>query len=196
MEEASTQEPSARAKAGEAARLARIAAGDADAFAAWLREAEPRLRASLRSFATQVDVEAVVQETLLRAWQLAPRVEVDGRGESLLRVAIRVGRNLAIDEARRARSVSLPSVEEDEDPPRPPDPFLRARIERCRGELPKKPGLALAARLAHGGRRAEAEIAKELGMRTNTYLQNLARARRFLLDCLERLGVPRAEVTS
>jgi len=48
--------------------LPAIVAGDAQAFAAWLAGAEPRIRASLRGFAAQVDVEAVLQETLLRVW--------------------------------------------------------------------------------------------------------------------------------
>jgi hypothetical protein len=74
-----------------------IVAGDDRAFAAWLAGAEPLLRHSLRSFATTVDVEVVLQETLLRAWQFAPRVTRDGGGNSLLRYALRTGRNLAID---------------------------------------------------------------------------------------------------
>ena len=56
-----------------------ILAGDSSAFATWMAGAEPRLRASLRSFAVQVDTEAVLQETLLRVWQVAPRFVPDGR---------------------------------------------------------------------------------------------------------------------
>jgi RNA polymerase sigma-70 factor (ECF subfamily) len=177
------------------ARLEAIAAGDVDAFADWLAEAEPIVRRSLRTFAARVDVEAVMQETLLRAWQLAPRVLKDGRQDGLLRLSLRVAHNLAIDEARRAAKAELTPEPLDDAPtdpgdaPAAPDPFLRARIERCAGELPKKPRAALDARLARSGVERPADIAATLGMRTNTYLQNLARARRLLEACLARLGV-------
>ena len=46
--------------AAEDGLLAGISAGDARAFARWLALAEGRLRASLRPFASRVDVEAVV----------------------------------------------------------------------------------------------------------------------------------------
>ena len=50
--------------------LPRIAARDEEAFVDWMRSAEHRIRDSLRSFAARVDVEATVQETLLRVWQM------------------------------------------------------------------------------------------------------------------------------
>ena len=64
-------------------------AGDKDAFAAWLAGAERPVRISLRSFAVKVDTEAVLQEALLRVWQVAPRVRPDGRSNALLRFALR-----------------------------------------------------------------------------------------------------------
>src|SRR4051812_17702277 len=83
--------------------LARIVLRDPQAFAAWLAGAEPCVRSRLRSFAGVVDVEAVVQDSLLRVCQVAPRLVPDGRPNALLRLAMRIARNLAIDEARRAR---------------------------------------------------------------------------------------------
>ena len=85
--------------------LPAIVAGDADAFGRWVAGAEARLRFSLTHLAARLDVEALVQETLLRVWQTASRIEVrpEGGGESSLRYAIRVARNLAISELRRAR---------------------------------------------------------------------------------------------
>lgn len=59
--------------------LPAILAGDVDAFGYWVAGAEARLRNSLRHFAAVVDTEAVVQETLLRVWQVAPRFVSDGR---------------------------------------------------------------------------------------------------------------------
>jgi len=90
--------------------LPAISAGDAAAFARWLASAEDRLRGSLRSFAERVDVEAVLQEALVRVWQLAPRVVPDGRPHALLRLAIRIARNLAVSDLRRSR---LEPVEAD-----------------------------------------------------------------------------------
>src|SRR5262245_66019536 len=87
-----------------------IALGDEDSFAAWIAGAEGPLRRSLRRFAAAVDTESVVQETLLRIWQVARRCEPDGRPNSLLRLAFRIARNLAVDETRRRRGV-LPTGE-------------------------------------------------------------------------------------
>jgi RNA polymerase sigma factor (sigma-70 family) len=175
-----------------------IARGDAQAFARWLAGAELRVRESLRSFAAQVDVEAVLQETLLRVWQVAPRVERDGRSDSLLRLAIRIARNLAIDELRRRRptpiddSELLANLEADTtqlQASAPIDPMLRTQIVKCRDELPKKPAAALTARLEAAGGRADDELAAELGMKINAFLQNFTRARRMLAECLRRAGV-------
>src|SRR5690606_14601871 len=66
--------------------LAAIVAGDTRAFGRWLAGAEAPVRDSLRSFARVVDVEAVLQEALLRVWQVAPRFEPDGRPNGLLRL--------------------------------------------------------------------------------------------------------------
>jgi RNA polymerase sigma-70 factor (ECF subfamily) len=176
--------------------LAAIAAGDANAFGRWLAGAEPVVRRSLRPFAARVDVEAVVQETLLRAWQVAPRVEPDGRPNGLLRLALRAGRNLAIDEVRRAGSRlaargdpdDLPELA-DESAPAAPDPLLRQVIAGCWEKLPPQPSTALRARLDGAGGEPDGALAERCGMRLNTFLQNVARARKHLLACLAAHGV-------
>jgi RNA polymerase sigma-70 factor (ECF subfamily) len=174
--------------------LPAIAAGDADAFARFVAGAETRVRESLASFAAVIDVEAIVQECLLRVWQVAPRVEPDGRSNSLLRFSIRVARNLAVSETRRRRvDPALTSrlereVIDDACEPAVSDPLLREVIARCREKLPDKPAQALAARL-DGPWRADAEIAATLGMRANTFLQNFGRARRLLAECLGKHGI-------
>lgn len=170
-----------------------IVTGDAAAFARWLAGAEPSLRASLRPFAARVDTEAALQEAMLRTWQVAPRHTPDGRPNSLLRLSLRIARNLAIDEARRAR-VSPADDEALEkagaalaDPaPRTPDPLLRRIIEECRKLLPGKPAEALAARLGGGGAEPDEALAERLGMRLNTFLQNFTRARKMLAECLHK----------
>jgi RNA polymerase sigma-70 factor (ECF subfamily) len=178
--------------------LPEIAAGDATAFAQWLAGAEGRLRSSLRSFAARVDTEAVVQEALMRIWQVAPRVVPDGKPEVLLRLAIRIARNLAVSELRRNRLDPVEVERLDEvaghhelNPPpyEPPDPRLRQAIDECRRQLPARPGAALAARLDDGGEQPDHRLAERLGMRTNTFLQNVSRARRFLAECLRRRGI-------
>jgi DNA-directed RNA polymerase specialized sigma24 family protein len=178
--------------------LPAIAAGDAEAFAAWLAGGERRVRLSLRSFATHVDTEALLQETLLRVWQVAPRVKPDGRPDALLRLAVRTGRNLAVSELRRAR---LQPVEIDEleraaatleggpPPDRAGDPFLRQAIVDCHGRLPARPARALDARLESAGSERDVVLADRVGMRPNTFLQNITRARRLIAECLRRRGI-------
>jgi RNA polymerase sigma-70 factor (ECF subfamily) len=174
------------------AHLVAIAAGDPDAFARWVAGAEPRVRASLVTLADRVDVEAVLQECLLRVWQVAPRVQPDGRPDALLRLAVRIGRNLAIDELRRRRiapSDGLGAVPEPSTWPADPDPLLREVIARCREALPEKPAQALQARLRDGATAPDRDLAAALGMKLNTFLQNFSRARRLLAECLRRAGV-------
>src|SRR5688572_9088330 len=107
-----------------------IVLGDATAFGRWIAGAERPLRESLRSFATRVDVEAVLQEALLRTWQVAPRIELDGKPNALLRLALRVTKNLAIDEVRKARTVRIEDEELESSlafatAAAEPDPILR-----------------------------------------------------------------------
>ena len=178
--------------------LAAIAAGDAGAFGRWLAGAERPVRESLRPFAVHVDCEAVVQETLLRIWQVAPQIESDGKPNSALRLAVRIARNLAISELRRKRTVGvtaemIESVPEA-NPAEPPDPILRRAIEECRGELPLKPAQALSARLENGGIDRDETLAERLGMRVNTFLQNFTRARKLLANCLRNKGIAMEEL--
>lgn len=179
--------------------LPRILTGDAQAFGSWIAGIEARLRDSLRSFARRVDVEDVMQETLLRVWQTAPRFVADGRENGLLRLAVRVGRNLAISELRRYRAEPteidiLVREAEAYDPlgngaPRPSDPLLARHIEECLQRLPRQTGRALGARLESRGVAPDEALAYRLGMRKNTFLQNVTRARKLVAECLERHGV-------
>jgi RNA polymerase sigma-70 factor (ECF subfamily) len=182
--------------------LPAVAAGDARAFGAWVAGAEGAVRDGLRGFAAAVDVEAVLQEALLRAWSVAPRLAPDGRANALLRFTVRAARNLALSEARRRGRVS-PADDEAalqrrldalgaEGPP-PPDPLLRRLIEACRALLPRQPRAALDARLASGGAEPDEALAAGLGMQLNTFLQNFGRARRALLKCLADKGVDLTE---
>jgi RNA polymerase sigma-70 factor (ECF subfamily) len=176
-----------------------ILARDSHAFGRWMAGAEGPIRGRLRSFATVVDVEAVLQETLLRVWRVAPRFVPDGRANGLLRLGVRIARNLAISELRRRR---VRPVEDDELERRlveervgdveaeEPDPMLRNVIAGCYEQLSGKPKEALRARLdAAASRSDDAALAAALGMRLNTFHQNFGRARKLLAECLKRHGV-------
>lgn len=172
-----------------------IASGDTRAFGAWLAMGEPVLRRALGSFASRVDVESVLQEGLLRLWQVAPRFESDGHPNGLLRLALRITRNLAISETRRLGSVveSSDRVDDEtkhvpEEDPRP-DPFLRSAIVECTDKLPASPKKALLARCESAGGDTDTTLASLLGMRLNTFLQNFTRARKLLAECLAGRGV-------
>jgi RNA polymerase sigma factor (sigma-70 family) len=172
--------------------LEAIVAGDVHAFGRWMASAEPTVRLSLRSFATVIDVEAVLQEALLRVWQVAGRFERDGKPNGLLRFSIRIARNLAVSEVRRTRATPAPAEELDEHAvaePHEADPMLRKAIGDCRDKLPGKPRQALDARLSSAGHSDDAELAESLGMKLNTFLQNFTRARQLLADCLRKKGI-------
>ncbi len=176
--------------------LPAIQRGDAEAFGLWLVAAEPSLRRGLRSFARKVDVEAVLQEALLRAWQVAPRFQPDGASNGLVRLAQTIARNLAISETRRSRTTPADPAElaariddSRQVEVSAPDPLLREQIARCREKLPPRPKEALAARLGSERAEPDATLAERLGMEKNTFLQNITRARKLLLECLERAGI-------
>ncbi len=174
--------------------LSAIAAGDAMAFGQWVAGGEFALRAALHRFAAVVDIEAVLQEALLRTWQVAPRFRADGKPNGLLRLAHSIAKNLAIDLARRHRADpaaidALADAALLAEAPSAPDPFLRRALLECQGQLPDKPKTALAARLASQGGEADLVLARRSKMQLNTFLQNITRARRLLAECLRKRGV-------
>lgn len=181
--------------------FARVRRGDQAAFGRWMGRVERPIRMSLARFARAVDVEAVVQETLLRMWVLATQHlrELEGENASL-RFAIGLARNLARSEARRMGRVrflppeDLPEVPVE--PPPAPDPGLAAAIRDCVERLSSKLRSVLQARMARGALEPDRELAAELNMRLNTFLQNVVRARHQMRKCLEGKGVPIGEVSS
>jgi RNA polymerase sigma factor (sigma-70 family) len=175
--------------------LPAIAAGDPDAFGRWVAGVEPLLRARLRPLATRLDAESLLQEVLLRVWSTAPRCRDDGRPHPLLRWALRIQHNLAIDELRKARlQATDPDVLEAElaaqapSEPMPSDPLLRQLAQACAEKLPPQARAAFLARLQAEGDTPDRELAAQLHMTANTFLQNVTRGRRQLADCLRKQG--------
>ncbi|MGD8377583.1 MAG: sigma-70 family RNA polymerase sigma factor [Acidobacteriota bacterium] len=171
------------------------------AFADWMSLVELPLRRALSRWSRAVDVEVVVQETLLRMWiRAVDGPPLEGRAVSL-RFAHKVARNVAHEEARRARTGRLVPLDVEDDPPElsvDPQPGsdhgLRRVIRKCIEALPRRPREALRARLKLGAVTPDRDIASGLRMKPNTFLQNIVRARRFLEDCLARNGVNLKEV--
>jgi RNA polymerase sigma-70 factor (ECF subfamily) len=135
-------------------------------------------------------------------WQVAPRFVRDGRPDGLLRLGIRIARNLALDELRRVRrelfddtaiEMALAAAAEralgDQGAP---DPLLRRAIAECRALLRGQPRLALEARLDSAGADSDETLAERLSMRRSTFLQNLSRARKAIAECLRKHGVEAA----
>lgn len=174
------------------ALLPLIAAGDSRAFGQWVAGCELSLRGSLRKFAAAVDTEAVLQEALLRVWQVAPKFAPDGRPDALLRFASVTARNVALSEMRRL-GTKVPEPEglgaEVAVAAQSPDPLLRAAVIDCRDKLPGKPRLALDQRLESAGADDDHVLAERVGMKLNTFLQNFTRARKLLAECLQKRGI-------
>jgi DNA-directed RNA polymerase specialized sigma24 family protein len=123
-----------------------------------------------------------------------PALRAGRQADGLLRLASRIVRNLAISEARRFRTV--PTGFDDGGPLEPtigpanlPDTAVRAAFSLCRDKLPARPRAAIDARLQADGAQDDHQLAEALRMRTNTFLQNITRARRLLADCLRRAGI-------
>jgi len=80
------------------------------------------------------------------------------------------------------------------DAPSPPDPALRDLIAKCIKRLPRRPREALEARLRNSSLLPDRDLAAQMRMTINTFLQNVVRARRLMSDCLRSHGVPREEM--
>jgi len=173
--------------------------GDLAAFTGWMGRVERPIRLSLAPFARAVDVEGIVQETLLRMWIFVTSPDRTLVGDDAsLRFAIGMARNLARNEARRTqREHHLPPDELPDLPVQPEpasDPSLRRAIAHCLKRIATRPREALLARLAMQHTVGDRGIARSLGMTVNAFLQNIVRARLQLTRCLEKQGVPLEEI--
>jgi RNA polymerase sigma-70 factor (ECF subfamily) len=96
----------------DGAVLARVLAGDGDAFATLVRRYEPKLRVYVSGIVS-VEEEArdLVQETFIRAWRHLDQYDSRFRFSTWL---FRIAHNIAIDHLRRRKQLTL-SLELGED---------------------------------------------------------------------------------
>jgi len=179
--------------------FSRVCEGDEAAFEAWMTRVEFPLRRCLAPWARNVDVESVVQETLLRVWVFAQERGQTLKGENAsLRWAVGVAKNVARNEARRFQRedpISLDELPEPAARPEPPrDPALARLIHGCLELISGRPREALHARIEFGHDADDRTLAMRLGMTRNTFLQNIVRARKQMAECLHDRGAPIEEV--
>jgi hypothetical protein len=114
---------------------------------------------------------------------------------SLVRLAIRIARNLAIVERRRRpadqwdeTTMERAGMETRVKLRAPQGPMLRTAIEKCRSSLPKPAEQALAVRLASRGVAPDETLAERLTVPLITFLQNVGCARTLLAESLHARG--------
>ncbi|WP_221585187.1 RNA polymerase sigma factor [Microbacterium sp. G2-8] len=164
----------------------RAADGDTAAFAVLVRRYTPMMRAYTRRIMPgSADVDDVVQEAFITAWQRLPELEEPSRLKSWL---MRIVSRRAIDRIRATR----PSADLVVEPPTPESTSptrvteARAGIEalgQVLAELPDAQRQCWVLR-EFGGCSYD-EIADELGIRTTTVRGLLARARQHIIVRME-----------
>lgn len=175
----------------EVAELQAIAERDLEAFSRWFARCEIHLRTSLRSFEQFVDVEAVVQDTVIKVWEDPLRIRPDGRPGFLLRWARTVALNAARNAARRqGHHAAMPADDDVAGDVRPmSDVFLRTRVQECFGRLPVPQQRAFRARVADAGSRTDRQLAASIDMSFDAFRQTLTRGRRALVACLRSFNI-------
>jgi len=181
-------EPSALADADDRTLAGRAADGDTAAFAIIVRRYTPMMRAYARKILPGgADVDDVVQEAFITAWQKLPSLDDPARVKSWL---MRITSRKAVDRIRaRRESDDIDAVD-----PAAPEVATPARVAEARSSLE-----ALRAALAElpedqrqcwtlreiGGYTYE-EIAEQLDLPVSTVRGMLARARKTLIVRMEQ----------
>ncbi len=153
----------------------------------------PRLRAFLRSrFGPEIDVDDVVQETLLQLWRTAngPGIRAP---KAILFVA---ARNVALDQVRRYRASRLVDISAEyaaeiaDDRPDVRDLIQLkqriAQVDRAQETLPPRARQVFALRRTEGLRHRE--IAEQLGISCKTVEVHLQRALRHCAELVAAEG--------
>lgn len=144
------------------------------AFAAFLQQAEPRVRQLLHRLCGRLgDAEDVLQETLTKVWRLRDSFDAGRNGEAwLLQAAFRC----FLDHRQRQRR--LPAPQENVDPPvatRPCDLELRDEVTFRLAQLPPLERDLLVGFHGHG--LSIKELAEHHQLPINTVKSHLHRAR-------------------
>lgn len=165
-------------------------AGDREAFSSLVREHLPLVCSLLSSLTrNQADVDDLAQETFLKAWQSLPSLQSGARFKPwLCRIAV----NLAHDDRRRfaplrlAPGVPLEHLAED-----------ASVLQQLQGQelheilghavqsLPEELRLAFVLRVME--QRSYQDVAEILELKPQTIRARVARARRILMDSLNRV---------
>jgi RNA polymerase sigma-70 factor (ECF subfamily) len=166
--------------------MARVAAGDADAFARLMeRHVDGAFRIAVRILGARAEAEDAVQEAFLKLWSKAESWQPGGAKVStwLWRVTV----NLCLDARRRPAHAPLEDAAEPPDPaPRADDAIAAAQADRRVGAavlaLPDRPRAAIA--LVYGAGASNQTAAVALGVSIGALEQLLVRAKRSLRERL------------
>jgi RNA polymerase sigma-70 factor (ECF subfamily) len=171
----------------ETALLARVAAGEAEAFRGLVDRHLPTVLAvARRMLKDDAEAEDVAQETLLRLWRNAAGLELGPHGvRPWLR---RVVSNLCIDRVRARRNTAV--VEEVPEESEPASQVrqlaereLAQRVDAALKALPERQRLALT--LFHYEGMSQIEVGDVMGISDEAVESLLARARRTLKSALK-----------
>jgi len=171
----------------EAVVLARVAAGDEQAFRGLVDRHLPTVLAiGRRMLRDDAEAEDVAQETLLRLWRNAAGLELGPNGvRPWLR---RVVSNLCIDRVRAQRNTTVTDAVPEQSQPagqvrQLAERELGSRVDAALKALPERQRLALT--LFHYEGMSQIEVGEVLGVSDEAVESLLARARRTLKAALE-----------
>jgi RNA polymerase sigma-70 factor (ECF subfamily) len=171
----------------EALLVERVAAGEAEAFRTLVDRHLPTVLAiGRRMLRDDAEAEDVAQETMLRLWRNAAKLEL---GEGGVRPWLRrVAANLCIDRVRAQRNTSLGDELPEESEPasqmtRLAERELGTRVDAALKALPERQRLALT--LFHYEGMSQIEVGEAMGISDEAVESLLARARRALKTALK-----------
>jgi RNA polymerase sigma-70 factor (ECF subfamily) len=189
--EASREVARATGDGGDGALMARIAAGDADAFRRLVSRHTPMVHAiGWRMLGDAAEAEDVVQETFVKAWVNAKgwTPAAGGLGAWLRRIST----NLCLDRLRRTRPMTGEALPERVDEAPHADVVIdaerrRAAIAASVQALPDRQRAAIVLTYYEGASNAEA--ASTLGIGVKALESMLVRARQALTESLSAKGL-------
>ncbi len=179
--------PGADGTEDDAALLARVSAGDAQAFRGLVDRHLPTVLAiARRMLRDDAEAEDVAQESLLRLWRNAASLQL---GEGGVRPWLRrVVSNLSIDRVRAKRNTTVTDAVPEESEPasqvrQMAERELGLRVDAALKALPERQRLALT--LFHYEGMSQIEVGETMGISDEAVESLLARARRTLKAALK-----------